>query len=293
MEQSAVCAVCKTGHIRLVETPAAGWASDLTMLYSNALCFRSSKSTVKSASTSQKQGHQHDVNKLMVIAMRTIGRGQSAATKFSAILGLPKPITRTTFAKYTKMWAHDSLRESEQKLVEVGKELRQLIRNNNDNDNDEEILDCSVSIDGSWLTRGRHSKHGFVSVISDITGKVIDRVHKCSACKECERWKNRDEDDIEYLEWFNAHEPDCSITHQGSSQAMEASGAVQLFRRSVERHKLRYKTFIGDGDAKSYDTVVKGSSIWPNICDHQGRVHWTCAEADGDSFEELSFKVQR
>ena len=43
-----------------------------------------------------------------------------------------------------------------------------------DKEGDDEVLDCKVSIDGSCLTRGRHAKHGFVRVISNITIKVLD-----------------------------------------------------------------------------------------------------------------------
>ena len=37
---------------------------------------------------------------------------------------------------------------------------------------------------------------------------------------------------------------------------MESAGAVKLFKRSVERHQLRYTSYIGDGDSSSYSDVV-------------------------------------
>ena len=46
---------------------------------------------------------------------------------------------------------------------------------------------------------------------------------------------------------------------------MESSGAGQLFGRSIQKHQLRYQTFIGDGDSKSYDSDVKSAPYGPTF----------------------------
>ena len=38
---------------------------------------------------------------------------------------------------------------------------------------------------------------------------------------------------------------------------MEAAGTVKIFQRSIATNKLRYKTYVGDGDTQSYADVVK------------------------------------
>ena len=38
---------------------------------------------------------------------------------------------------------------------------------------------------------------------------------------------------------------------------MEARGSCLLFGRSLDKHKLRYIPFVGDGDSKSYTEVCK------------------------------------
>lgn len=268
---AAVCAVCKQGSLSIEETQATGWSTNINFLCSNLECVKNSVSnTEKGFCTSTMQGQQYDINKACVLAMRAIGRGHSAATKFSAVMGLPKPVSKPTFAKYTKDWNERCIDQSEEVLEAAGEEVWGMIRGEDKEGDDEEegedeVLDCKVSIDGSWLTRGRHSKHGFVSVISDISGKVLDRIYKCSICRQCSQWKNKDHEGIEYLEWYVKHEPDCTLTHEGSSQAMESSGAVQLFGRSIRKHQLRYQTFIGDGDSKSYDNVVKSAPYGPTF----------------------------
>ena len=47
----------------------------------------------------------------------------------------------------------------------------------------------------------------------------------------------------------------CNINHSGSAGSMEASGAVEMFLRSIDKHGLIYKIFVGDGDSSSYGKV--------------------------------------
>lgn len=46
---------------------------------------------------------------------------------------------------------------------------------------------------------------------------------------------------------------------------MEAAGVLTLYRRSVEKHKLRYTPFIGDGDSSSYSAVCKDVPYGPTF----------------------------
>ena len=64
----------------------------------------------------------------------------------------------------------------------------------------------------------------------------------------------------EYEEWKLYH--DCTINHPGSAGSMEAAGVVNIFKRSVETKKLRYTTYLGDGDSKSFQDIVE-SNIYP------------------------------
>ena len=40
---------------------------------------------------------------------------------------------------------------------------------------------------------------------------------------------------------------------------MESASIVEIFKRSVPKRELRYKTFIGDGDSSSYPNVIKAN----------------------------------
>ena len=47
------------------------------------------------------------------------------------------------------------------------------------------------------------------------------------------------------------------INYEGSAGGMEVVGVVRCFNNSIEDNKLRCKTYISDGDTKSYREVVK------------------------------------
>ena len=46
---------------------------------------------------------------------------------------------------------------------------------------------------------------------------------------------------------------------------MEADGALALFKRSQSKLGLTYKTYIGDGDSKSYSSVAKAMPYGPLV----------------------------
>ena len=48
----------------------------------------------------------------------------------------------------------------------------------------------------------------------------------------------------------------CSINHTASSGAMEAAGAIEMFRRSIEESNLMYHEYLGGGDTSSIKAVV-------------------------------------
>ena len=57
-------------------------------------------------------------------------------------------------------------------------------------------------------------------------------------------------DPAQYEKWKASHT--CNRNYSGSSPNMEKIGAIKIFERSLERHKLYYTSFYGDGDCKAY-----------------------------------------
>ncbi|GFW66982.1 protein C15orf41 homolog [Trichonephila clavipes] len=87
------------------------------------------------------------------------------------------------------------------------------------------IRDIPVAVDGTWQRRGYSSMNGVVTVTSVDTGK-----------------KNFD----------------------GYSERMEVDGALSIFQWSVQRYDVRYTKYIGDGDSKAFDNIIKNKGYGDN-----------------------------
>ena len=117
-----------------------------------------------------------------------------------------------------------------------------------------DVVDCKVSVDGTWQRRGYSSLNGVVTLKSNTNGKCIDTHTMSKCCKGCQYWERRKESGEAYDRWKNYHV--CSINHTGSAGAMQVSGAITMFQRSIASHSLRYTGYIEDGDTKAHQNVV-------------------------------------
>ena len=117
---------------------------------------------------------------------------------------------------------------------------------------DEEKVDCTVSVDGTWQRQGFPSLNGILTAISSDSKKYLDYEVMSKTCKARERWRPLRGTD-QYENWKAAHK--CPINHHGSFGSMEASGAVAIFNRSILQQNLRLTGYIGDGDSNSFSSV--------------------------------------
>ena len=83
--------------------------------------------------------------------------------------------------------------------------------------------------------------HGQREAIYDVV--VID-----TEGAECGHHENMSK---ESEKWWEGHRDNCDVNYHGSSPAMEATGALRIWQRSVEKHNLRYTVVISDGDSKT------------------------------------------
>ena len=110
-----------------------------------------------------------------------------------------------------------------------------------------------VSLDGTWQKRGHNSHNGIVSAAAN--SKILDVEVLSKICKQCTVWEKK-KNDPNYVKWKESHHLKCPISHTKSAGAMESNGAVKIFQRSVEKRKLIYKEYLGDGDTSSFKEVV-------------------------------------
>ena len=101
-------------------------------------------------------------------------------------------------------------------------------------------------------------------------------------------------DPDKYYSWKNNHDNDCLINHTGSSGSMEKQAAMDMFLRSIDKHSIRYTTFVGDGDTNSFAEVKHAlASKYGDSYKHiQRRLYWTHSKKNGYWIEKF-IKIQK
>ena len=119
-------------------------------------------------------------------------------------------------------------------------------------------LKCDVSFDATWHRRGHYSNQGFGAAIDIVSKKVLDFMLYQRVCRKCLNWptERRDSEPEDYAAFWSEHKATCSANFSGSSQSMEGSAAIEIWKRSVDRNKLVYSTYVGDGDSSSFKNLV-------------------------------------
>jgi len=211
--------------------------------------------------SSQNSGRKRsDVNIRSVYAGQQIAR--SGLTKLCTMMNLPPPVNKSAYNSIqilvcdkAKTIAETVVKEAANRLID--KTLEEEPDNIETNENREMIASVAVSVDGTWQKRGHTSKIGCVFVISVKSGEVLDYVVKSLVCQTCVTSKKKLSAN-EFSTWYDTHKDECMINHEGSSDKMESDGAKEIFTRSIKTRRLKYVTFVGDGDSSSYGIVAKG-----------------------------------
>ncbi|GFY15737.1 uncharacterized protein TNCV_1283821 [Trichonephila clavipes] len=116
------------------------------------------------------------------------------------------------------------------------------------------IVECGISVDGTWQRRGYSSMNGCVAALSVDTGKVVDiEIYIMSSYCPTSRKISKMPRSIE-SETFAADNV-CHSNFQGSALKMEAVGATRIFQRSIVKRGLKYAHYYGDGDSKGFISV--------------------------------------
>ena len=243
LESIAVCKDC-SGPLAITQNKPEGITTPLTI--SCATCNADANVSVPFAGESRVK----ELNLRSMLAARFIGKNYAGLRKFLSILGLPVSLSKTTYSKYADR-LHDAIvAEATESMKIAAEELRRHVSESQPDD----VKNVAVTCDGTWAKRGFTSLHGVVVVISLMTGQVLDFECLSKSCDGCRSWE-RKKGTPKYEAWLQQHSEECKINFDGSSGAMESEGALKMFRRSIEKHKLRYTTLIGDGDSKTHKAI--------------------------------------
>ena len=212
----------------------------------------------KTIETAKRGLKPFDLNLRAVMTFREMGRGHQAMEAFCGYMNMPPPMGETVYNTIVKEKLHPAYISSmNDNIIAAANEIRELSASQAETDfDDNEVYNTTVSCDGTWQRRGYSSLNGVFTVVSIDTGKCLGIECLIKTCKSCDMWKGRI-GTPQYVEFIANHV--CTINHEGSAPAMETVGIGNIFSRSVKDLKLRYTTYIGDGDSKAYPAVVKAN----------------------------------
>ncbi|CAN7980517.1 unnamed protein product, partial [Ixodes pacificus] len=200
-----------------------------------------------------------EINVLAACAMQATGNGQTALNDIFATMNIShRGLHNKTYQRYVKKKLNPATKRAAAKVAtkcatSVDALYKQLSYGSPSN--------IAVSYDGSWKTRGHSSHIGVGTVIELFSGFVLDQVVLSNFCLACE--KGPKEGTVGYEEWKASHEASQNCQKNTNSKAgqMEVEAALILFKRSWERHHLRYTTMLCDGDSRSF-TALQEENVY-------------------------------
>ena len=204
------CPECSTVGIQLPQSKSRqGLAIEYFLRCTNVDC-----SWEKTFFPSIKPEHcrSFDINKRIIYAMRRIGVGLAGIKTFLALMDLPSPMSHSAYDKLSNK-IHKAVKDvAVEVMKEAAEEVHMLTNVPTDIDKsetclittestdvnmdfstildevsgaDDNIVNTSVSVDGTWQKGGFSSLNGTMAAISIDTGKVLDFEIMSRYCQAC------------------------------------------------------------------------------------------------------------
>jgi hypothetical protein len=175
-------------------------------------------------------------------------------------LDVPGPMANEAYSNINDYILRGATTTQEDAFQEAAIAIRRIYSSVNTKPDD--VLDICVSFDWTWHKRGHSSHYGVGIAIEVESGLIIDAQVLSNFCVGCKR-APPPESDPKFLDWKANHK--CEKNHDGSANAMEVAAARILCKRSVEKYRLRYRTILCDGDAKTLSTLNNEQVYGPEI----------------------------
>ncbi|GFT92142.1 uncharacterized protein TNCV_3151171 [Trichonephila clavipes] len=217
------------------------------------------------SSFQEEAKNSHDINSKLVSAFLSIGRGHAALETFSSVLNMPT-MDRKTFAKCMHNLSMKN-KEVKKKMLEMSRQAAREAHVKVDASlKNQEIIDVSVSYDGTWQKRGHTSNLGLGIIIDILSGLVLDFEVLSKYCHNCVvTGRDMGVDSAEFHIWQKGHADECDKNFDGTSGAMEMHAALIMWRRSISDCQMRFVSMLSDGDSKTFkfllDNKIYGSDI--------------------------------
>ncbi|GFS64115.1 uncharacterized protein TNCV_3944891 [Trichonephila clavipes] len=117
----------------------------------------------------------------------------------------------------------------------------------------QEIIDVSVSYDGTWQKQGHTSNLGLGIIIDVLSGLVLDFEVLLKYCQNCVvAGRDMGVDSAEFHIWQKGHVDECGKNFDGTSGEMEMHAALIVWRRSISDCQMRFVSMLSDDDSKTF-----------------------------------------
>ena len=197
----------------------------------------------------------NEVTMRSVLTTHSTGMSWSDLHKIATVFDMPPPV-QTMPSRYAIRLENVTKSAVKISMSEAAGHLHRKV--DSEASPESKAVNVPISFDSSWKTRGFYSNMGFGAAISTSTNKVLDYEILSRLCEKCSIWTEDKQKDkpSEYEKWLERHKPNCNRNYTGSSQAMEPEAAEMIWGRSLEKNRLVYSVFVGDGDSKAFQHVT-------------------------------------
>ena len=160
------------------------------------------------------------MSRQVVAATMDMGVGHVGLVKLCRFLDM-EPMHHSTYNKHMLAVREVVTRLMDDAAVTIRRAYRDLEPSISEGD----VIDLTVSYDGSWMTRGHKSLYGIGCVVDVVTGLVIDLAVLSLHCQRCSSVKKRygGTNNPEFRNWHETHSNECNRNYSGSSGGMEAA----------------------------------------------------------------------
>ena len=117
---------------------------------------------------------------------------------------------------------------------------------------EDQVPHITVTCDGTLARRGFQSLYGIVVMVSWKSEKVLDVEVLSKHCQACAIHHEMNTSSDEILDWWEGHQASWEVNYCGLFSAIESTGALAIWKRSVSKNMLRYTQMISDGESKIF-----------------------------------------
>ena len=169
------------------------------------------------------------VTRRLVAASMDMGVGHSGIRKLCRFLNMPC-LHHSSFTVHARAIVEACKKVVSEVLSNAACVARRAYSDLDHTIRGDNVIDVTVSFDGSCMTRGHSSLYGIGCVVDVVTGLVLDYAVMLRYCQQCANACVRygGKATVDFTEWYRFHERDCNINYSGSAGGMEVRAAELL-----------------------------------------------------------------